>query len=76
MTSRSPAFAAAERARKSFQPVSAVQHRTLASLSRRAGIELPRVRTKKQASDALTRLGALLIQSQLEGFSVSTEDPK
>lgn len=64
----SPAFRAAERARKNFRPVSAPQRRKLASQSRKAGIELPQVRTKKQASDALGRLEQFLTQPALEGF--------
>jgi hypothetical protein len=72
VTSRSPAFAAAERARKKFRPVSVPQRETLERLSKRAGIELPEVRTKRQASDALTRLEDFLTpstQQQLEGFN-------
>jgi hypothetical protein len=69
----SPAFRAAERARKSFRPVSASQRAQLVRLSQRAGIELPQVRTKKQASDALTRLKHFLTQPQLEGFGASME---
>jgi len=72
----SPAFKAAERARKNHRPVSKPQHKTLASLSRKAGIELPRVRNKAEASRALTGLEDLLTRPpQLEGFSAST-DPK
>jgi hypothetical protein len=70
VTSR--AFRRAERARKKFQPVSKPQRRTLVSLSRRAGIEVPQVRTKDQASDALDRLESFLTQPVLEGFGVST----
>lgn len=70
----SPAFRKAETARKNFRPVSKPQRRNLARLSRQAGIELPQVRTKKQATDALTRLETFLSpQQQLEGFGSSTE---
>lgn len=65
----SAAFKEAERARKRFRPVSEPQRRALASLSRKAGIELPQVRNKAQASDALTRLEDLLARPQLDGFS-------
>lgn len=69
----SPAFRKAERARKNFCPVSKPQRRHLARLSRQADIELPQVRTEKQATDALTRLEAFLSpQQQLEGFGSST----
>jgi hypothetical protein len=71
----SPAFKAAERARKNFRPVSAPQRKTLASLSRRAGVELPQVRTKAQAGDALDRLKLFLTQPQLEGFNDSISQP-
>ena len=70
----SPAFEAAERARKKHRPVSDPQRKTLASLSRKAGIELPRVRNKAEASKALTGLeGFLTCRPQLEGFSASTD---
>lgn len=73
MVSRSPAFAAAERARKNFRPVSDPQRKELARLSKKSGVVLPQVRTKAQASDALTRLETFLSpQPQLEGFGVST----
>lgn len=68
----SPAFRAAERARKRFRPVYDPQRKELKRLSIKAGIELPEPRNKKQASDALTRLEAFLTQPQLEGFSAST----
>lgn len=69
----SPAMRVAERARKNFRSVSDRQHKTLASLSRKAGIELPEVRTKKQASRALTKLDTFLsTPPQLPGFSAST----
>lgn len=72
----SPAFRAAERARKNSQPVSDPQRKTLERLSRRAGIELPKVHTKAQASKALDGLEAFLSpQPQLEGFSSSTSSP-
>jgi hypothetical protein len=67
----SPAFRAAERARKNFRPVSVPQRKELARLARKGGVELPQVRTKKQASDALTRLELFLTQPALEGFGVS-----
>jgi hypothetical protein len=64
---------AAERARKKFRPVSDRQRSTLKRLSKRAGIEpLQGVRSKAQASDALTKLEAFLsppTQPQLEGFN-------
>jgi hypothetical protein len=64
---------AAERARKKFQPVSDPQLRKIASLSRKAGIDLPEVRSKKQASKALDGLEEFLSpQQQLEGFSEAT----
>jgi hypothetical protein len=62
---------AAERARKNFRPVSDPQRTTLERLSKRAGVELPQVRTKDQAGDALDRLKLFLTQPQLEGFSAS-----
>ncbi|HYJ21349.1 MAG TPA: hypothetical protein VEW07_04930 [Solirubrobacterales bacterium] len=63
----------AERARKKFQPVSVPQRETLERLSKRAGIVLPEVRTKKQAGKALDRLEEFLSSPpQLEGFSAST----
>jgi hypothetical protein len=68
----SPAMRAAERARKKFRPVSDRQRSTLKRLSKRAGIVEPEVRTKRQASDALTRLEDLLTlstQQQLDGFN-------
>jgi hypothetical protein len=68
----SPAMRKAERARKRFRPVSAPQRKTLARLSKRAGIELPEVRTKAQAGDALDRLKSFLTQPQLEGFVDAT----
>ena len=71
----SPAMRAAERARKNFRPVSDRQHSTLKRLSKRAGIVEPEVRTKRQASDALTRLEDLITpstQPQLEGFNEAT----
>jgi hypothetical protein len=51
---------------------SVLQGDILASLSDKAGIELPQVRSKKQASDALDRLQGFLTQPALEGFSAST----
>lgn len=68
----SPAMRAAERARKKFRPVSDRQREALERLSKRAGIVEPEVRTKRQASDALTKLELFLTpstQPQLEGFN-------
>ena len=56
----SPAMRATERARKRFRPISVPQRETLERLSKRAGIELPEVRTKAQAGDALDRLKSFL----------------
>lgn len=66
---------AAERARKKFRPVSDPQRRELERRSRQAGVEMPVVRTKAQAGDALDRLKSFLTQPQLEGFGDSTSDP-
>ena len=73
----SPAFRAAERARKNFRPASGRQRKELARLSKKSGVVLPQVRTKAQASDALTRLKTFLDpQPQLEGFGASTSSGK
>jgi hypothetical protein len=72
----SPAFRAAERARKNFRPVSDRQRKELARLSGKAGIERPEPRTKAQASDALDRLQQFLTQPQLENFTASTSKPE
>jgi hypothetical protein len=67
---------AAERARKKFRPVSDRQRSTLKRLEKRAGIEpLEGVRSKAQASDALTRLEDFLTpstQQQFGGFNEAT----
>ena len=75
----SPAFRKAEWARRKgkLAGVSKPQRRTLASLSRKAGIEEPEVRTKAEATKALTGLEKLLsLPPQLEGFSASTRGEK
>jgi hypothetical protein len=72
----SPAFRAAERARKNFRAVSKPQRKELARLSKKGGVELPKVRNKQQASDALDCLKLFLTADpQLEGFSASTSSP-
>jgi hypothetical protein len=65
---RSAAFLEAERARRANRLPSDRQRRTLALLSRRAGIEMPEVRWRSEASDAITRLERLLRQPILDGF--------
>jgi hypothetical protein len=62
---RSPAFQRAERARKRFRPATPAQTRELVRLSHTAEIETPQVRTKAQASDALTRLEKFLREPTL-----------
>lgn len=65
------AFREAERTRRSGKSVSIKQRRELKRLSLKAGIEMPRVHTSKQATDALTRLEEKtkpLAQQELEGF--------
>lgn len=55
----------AERARKRFRPATPAQKRALIRRSREAGMEVPVVRTKAQASDALTRLEKFLREPTL-----------
>lgn len=72
---RSAAFLKAERKRRSQLAVSSDQRRTLKRLSLKAGVEMPRVYSMKEASDAIDRLQGHLTQPTLEGFSASTKHP-
>jgi hypothetical protein len=67
------AFRKADRVRRSRHPVSLEQRRHLKRLSLKAGVEMPRVYTSAQATDAITRLEESLkppAQQELEGFGV------
>lgn len=65
------AFIAADRARRSRHPVSLEQRMHLKRLSLKAGVEMPRVHSSAQATEAITDLQKLLkppAQQELEGF--------
>jgi len=65
------AFRKAERTRRSGESVTLKQRRELKRLSLKAGVEMPRVYTSAQATDALTKLEERLkppAQQELEGF--------
>jgi hypothetical protein len=62
------AFLEAERNRRSRLAVSSDQRRTLKRLALKAGVEMPRVYSMKEASDAIDRLKGHLTQPMLEGF--------
>ena len=67
----SPAFRKAERYRQTTTLATSKQRGRLAVLARRSGVEMPRVRSAKEASDAIKRLeahGRLERQPMLEGF--------
>lgn len=64
------AFLKADRARRNHIPVSVEQRRHLKRLSLKAGVEMPRVYSMGQATDAITRLEEMLRQPVLEGFRV------
>jgi hypothetical protein len=65
MTNRS-AFRMAERHHE--RPPTKGQHYTLTRLSTQAGIELPTVRWRSEARDAIKRLKKYLEQPMLEGW--------
>jgi hypothetical protein len=65
---RSPAFLHAERTRRRNRLPSDRQRDRLEILARRAGIEVPVVRWRSEASDAIERLEQLLHQPALDGF--------
>jgi hypothetical protein len=67
------AFRKAERTRRSRHPVSIEQRRHLKRLAVSAGVQMPRVYTSAQATDAITRLKEKTRphpQPVLEGFEV------
>ena len=66
------AFLKAERKRRRSLPVSVEQRRTLKRLSLKAGVEMPKVHSCAEASDAITQLDEMLRQPTLSGFSAST----
>jgi hypothetical protein len=69
----SAAFRRAEGRRKLFRAASSAQRRTLAKLSKQAGVVLPEVHQKAEASKALDGLTRFLTQPQLDGFGDSTQ---
>jgi hypothetical protein len=59
------AFLKAERARRRHKSVSPEQRRHLKRLSLKAGIEMPKVYSRAQATDAITRLEEMRRQPTL-----------